>query len=98
MTQLGIKDTKIHCRIHHLGFYNPHLRYPMAEPELLQDLMTDMPAAERFERIVMALHERFECGSELLLRLRSDHLSPFAIHCLVSFAHGRKFGLAKLPR
>ncbi|QQD21170.1 nitric oxide reductase transcriptional regulator NorR [Venatoribacter cucullus] len=70
----------------------------MSGPELLQDLITDMPAAERFERIVTGLHERFECGAVVLLRLQREHLHPVAIRGLVAEAHGRKFGLAQHPR
>ena len=70
----------------------------MTDYTLLHDLISDMPAAERFERIVNTVRQEYQCGAVVLLRLQGEHLKPVAVSGLVAEAHGRKFGLAQHPR
>ncbi|MFP5441721.1 MAG: nitric oxide reductase transcriptional regulator NorR [Gammaproteobacteria bacterium] len=65
---------------------------------LLADLVADLPAAVRLQRLVHALREEFGCGAVALLRLQGDSLLPVAVDGLVREALGRRFVVAQHPR
>ena len=61
----------------------------MMEALLLADLVTELPAAVRLQRLVSTLRGHFRCGAVALLRLEGDHLRPVAVDGLVREALGR---------
>ena len=70
----------------------------MIEALLLPDLITELPAAVRLQRLVNALREEFGCGAVVLLQNTGDHLTPLAAVGLVQDALGRRFEIARHPR
>lgn len=70
----------------------------MLYQQLLSDLISEMPASERYERMTRALRNHFKCGAVVLLRLSGDYMKPLAAAGLVADAHGRRFALAQHPR
>lgn len=70
----------------------------MLEESLIADLVTDLPAAVRLQRLVSTLRSHFGCGAVGLLRLEHDVLKPIALHGLVREALGRRFVIAQHPR
>ncbi|SPS01025.1 nitric oxide reductase transcriptional regulator NorR [Cupriavidus taiwanensis] len=67
-------------------------------PDLLADLVIDLPHAVRLQRLVSALRMHFRCGAVALLRLEEDHLRPVAVDGLVRDALGRRFAVGLHPR
>lgn len=67
-------------------------------PDLLADLVTDLPQAVRLQRLVSVLRTHFRCGAVALLRLEEDHLRPVAVDGLVRDALGRRFAVGLHPR
>lgn len=65
---------------------------------LLTDLVADLPAAVRLQRLVNSLRAHFACGSVALLRLEQEHLRPLAVDGLTSDALGRRFAVKDHPR
>ena len=55
----------------------------MMEEALLADLVTELPNAVRLQRLVHTLHQRFNCGAVVLLRLDQDTQRPLAAGGLV---------------
>ncbi|MFN3579660.1 MAG: GAF domain-containing protein, partial [Pseudomonas sp.] len=70
----------------------------MIEPLLLPDLVTELPAAVRVQRLVQVLREHFQCGAVVLLQHADDCLRPVAAVGLVQDALGRRFQTARHPR
>lgn len=70
----------------------------MIEPLLLPDLVTELPAAVRLQRLVQVLREHFQCGAVVLLQHADDCLRPVAAVGLVQDALGRRFQTARHPR
>ncbi|WP_019674537.1 nitric oxide reductase transcriptional regulator NorR [Arsukibacterium perlucidum] len=70
----------------------------MLEESLIADLVTELPAAVRLQRLVSTLRSHFSCGAVGLLRLEHDVLKPVALHGLVREAQGRRFVVAQHPR
>lgn len=70
----------------------------MLEESLIADLITDLPAAVRLQRLVSTLRNHFGCGAVGLLKIEHDILRPVALHGLVREALGRRFIVAKHPR
>lgn len=70
----------------------------MLEQSLIADLVTELPAAVRLQRLVSTLRSHFNCGAVGLLRLEHDVLKPVALHGLVREAQGRRFVVAQHPR
>lgn len=70
----------------------------MLEQSLIADLVTDLPAAVRLQRLVSTLRSHFNCGAVGLLKLQHEILKPVALHGLVREAHGRRFLVGKHPR
>lgn len=70
----------------------------MIDASLLADLVTELPASVRLQRLVRALREQFRCGAVALLRQEGDTLCPVAIDGLVKEALGRRFLIAHHPR
>lgn len=70
----------------------------MLEQSLIADLVTDLPAAVRLQRLVSTLRSHFHCGAVGLLKLEHEILKPVALHGLVREAHGRRFLVGKHPR
>lgn len=70
----------------------------MLEQSLIADLVTELPAAVRLQRLVSTLRRHFNCGAVGLLRLEHDVLKPVALHGLVREAQGRRFVVAQHPR
>lgn len=71
---------------------------PAIVPELLADLVADLPHAVRLQRLVSGLRAHFRCGAVALLRLEEDHLRPLAVDGLVRDALGRRFAVGLHPR
>jgi anaerobic nitric oxide reductase transcription regulator len=65
---------------------------------LLTDLVADLPAAIRLQRLVGALRAHFACGAVALLRLEGEHLRPLAVDGLAADALGRRFAVQAHPR
>ncbi|WP_132545458.1 nitric oxide reductase transcriptional regulator NorR [Plasticicumulans lactativorans] len=65
---------------------------------LLADLVTDLPRAERLQRLVSRLRARFRCGAVALLQLEEEQLRPVAVDGLVGDALGRRFVVGQHPR
>ncbi|MBU2114696.1 MAG: nitric oxide reductase transcriptional regulator NorR [Gammaproteobacteria bacterium] len=70
----------------------------MLQESLVADLVTELPAAVRLQRLVSTLRSHFSCGAVGLLRLEHDVLKPVALHGLVREAQGRRFVVAQHPR
>ncbi|WP_166841024.1 nitric oxide reductase transcriptional regulator NorR [Rheinheimera pleomorphica] len=70
----------------------------MLEESLVADLVTELPAAVRLQRLVSTLRSHFNCGAVGLLHLEHDVLKPVALHGLVREAQGRRFVVAQHPR
>ncbi|WP_431687819.1 nitric oxide reductase transcriptional regulator NorR [Hahella sp. NBU794] len=70
----------------------------MIEASLLADLVTELPHAVRYQRLMNAMREYFHCGAVALLRLDGDSLRPLAAEGLVVETLGRRFIIAKHPR
>ena len=70
----------------------------MLEESLIADLVTDLPAAVRLQRLVSTLRSHFACGAVAILRLENDVLKPVALHGLVREALGRRFVVSQHPR
>nr|CAC00710.1 nitric oxide reductase regulator NorR [Cupriavidus necator H16] len=66
-------------------------------PELLTDLVTDLPHAVRLQRLVSGLRTHFRCGAVALLRLEEEHLRPVAVDGLVRDTLGRRFAVSLHP-
>ena len=67
---------------------------------LLTDLVADLPAAVRMQRLVGTLRAHFGCGAVALLQLErgQEHLRPIAVDGLSSDALGRRFAIKDQPR
>jgi len=65
---------------------------------MLADLVADLPAAVRLQRLVGCLRAHFACGAVALLRLEQEHLRPLAVDGLASDALGRRFAVKDHPR
>ncbi len=66
---------------------------------LLQaDLVAELPAAVRLQRLVSSLRAHFGCGAVALLRLEQEHLRPLAVDGLAGDALGRRFAVKDHPR
>lgn len=70
----------------------------MIKDMLLADLVNELPAAVRAQRLVSALQEHFCCGAVGLLRLEGENLRPVAMEGLVPEVMGRQFSVAEHPR
>ncbi|RHW20385.1 nitric oxide reductase transcriptional regulator NorR [Pseudomonas jilinensis] len=70
----------------------------MIDKLLLPDLVADLPAAVRLQRLVHVLREAFACGAVVLLQREDDCLRPLAAVGLVQDALGRRFEIARHPR
>lgn len=70
----------------------------MIEALLLPDLITELPAAIRLQRLVNTLRAEFGCGAVVLLQSTGEHLMPLAAVGLVPDALGRRFEVARHPR
>ncbi|AHC45802.1 nitric oxide reductase transcriptional regulator NorR [Achromobacter xylosoxidans] len=65
---------------------------------LLTDLVVDLPAAVRLQRLAAGLRAHFRCGAVALLQLEADHLRPVAVDGLTQDALGRRFAVQQHPR
>lgn len=65
---------------------------------LVSDLSKDIPAAERYQRLLHALHQLLPCDALALLRWEDDHLRPVAVQGLSPDTLGRRFTLSEQPR
>ncbi|WP_438863299.1 nitric oxide reductase transcriptional regulator NorR [Neptunicella sp.] len=70
----------------------------MLKESLIADLVTDLPAAIRLQRLVSTLANYFGCGAVGLLKLEHEVLKPVAMYGLASEAQGRRFIVAQHPR
>ncbi len=68
------------------------------EDFLLPDLVAELPAAIRLERLVQVLRESFLCGAVVLLQRQDDSLRPVAAVGLLQEVLGRRFEVARHPR
>ncbi|MCH8537314.1 MAG: nitric oxide reductase transcriptional regulator NorR [Alkalimonas sp.] len=65
---------------------------------LLADLVTELPAPIRLQRLVSNLMSEFGCGAVVLLQKQQDYLKPVAMQGLAREALGRHFVVAHHPR
>lgn len=70
----------------------------MLETLLMADLVAELPAAVRLQRLVHSLRNHFRCGAVVLLQHGDDCLRPLAAVGLVQEALGRRFETARHPR
>ncbi len=70
----------------------------LIEAPWLADLVTELPANVRLQRLIGGLRAHFCCGAVALLRLEEDHLCPVVVDGLVSEALGRRFAVRQHPR
>lgn len=70
----------------------------MLEEFLFPDLVAELPAAVRLQRLVQVLRESFGCGAVVLLEHVDSCLRPVAAVGLVQDALGRRFDIARQPR
>lgn len=73
-------------------------RAATTERLLLADLVADLPAAVRLQRVAGTLRMQFNCGAVALLKLEGEELRPVAVDGLVSDALGRRFAIKDHPR
>ena len=55
----------------------------MLDASLFADLVTELPAAVRLQRLVTTLRSHFACGAVALLQLQHAQLKPIAVHGLL---------------
>lgn len=65
---------------------------------LIADLVTDLPAAIRLEKVVKTLRTHFHCGAVVILKREQDVLRPIASVGLAKEALGRRFLIDQHPR
>lgn len=70
----------------------------MLEESLIADLVTDLPAAIRYERLVVTLQSHFGCQAVALLKLEQTQLRPVAAIGLEREVLGRRFLIEQHPR
>jgi len=68
------------------------------EESLIADLVTDLPAAIRYERLVVTLQSHFGCQAVALLKLEQTQLRPVAAIGLEREVLGRRFLIEQHPR
>lgn len=66
--------------------------------DILADLATDMPSAQRYRRLLEALANVFPCDAAALLQLQGSELVPVAIRGLSNDTAGRRFVVQEQPR
>ncbi|MDX1367589.1 nitric oxide reductase transcriptional regulator NorR [Pseudomonas sp.] len=65
---------------------------------LVADLSRELPEAERYRRLLLALRELLPCDAVALLRLEGEVLVPLAVDGLSADTLGRRFKLGEHPR
>src|SRR5690554_3486545 len=65
---------------------------------LIADLVTDLPAVIRLEKVVKTLRTHFHCGAVVILKHDQDMLRPIASVGLAREALGRRFLVQQHPR
>ena len=70
----------------------------MLDASLFADLVTELPAAVRLQRLVTTLRSHFACGAVALLQLQHAQLKPIAVHGLLRETLGRRFDISQHPR
>lgn len=70
----------------------------MMDSLLLADLTTELAPAIRFQRLIYAIKQSFNCGAVVLLKKEDEVLRPVAAEGLVKEALGRRFRVAQHPR
>jgi anaerobic nitric oxide reductase transcription regulator len=65
---------------------------------LILDMARDLPAADRWRRLLAVVHKLFQCDASALLRLEDDVLVPVAVSGLAEDTLGRRFRVSEHPR
>ena len=65
---------------------------------LILDMARDLPATDRWRRLLAVVHKLFQCDASALLRLEGDVLVPVAVSGLAEDTLGRRFRIAEHPR
>ena len=65
---------------------------------ILSDLSRELPAVQRYERLLAGLMEVFPCDAAALLRLENSFLQPVAVQGLSDDTLGRRFAVDEQPR
>ncbi|MFD1259514.1 nitric oxide reductase transcriptional regulator NorR [Entomomonas asaccharolytica] len=65
---------------------------------LVDDLALELPSAERYQRLLMAIRRLVSCDAVALLRLEGDYLVPLAVNGLSKDTLGRRFVIDDHPR
>ena len=65
---------------------------------LVRDMSLDLPANERFSRLLQAVQTLFDCDACALLRLDGEWLVPLAVRGLRHDTLGRRFRVSAHPR
>lgn len=66
--------------------------------DIVADLSRDLPAAERYQRLLGTLQQLFPCDAAALLQLEGDCLLPLAVSGLSRDTMGRRFQVTAHPR
>ena len=73
-------------------------RYCAALTAIVADLSRDLPAEERYKRLLTAMQSSFPCDAAALLKLEGNHLTPLAVDGLSDDTMGRRFEVDEHPR
>lgn len=65
---------------------------------IVADLSRDLPAEQRYRRLLAALQQSFPCDAAALLQLEGDYLRPLAVDGLSIDTMGRRFRVDEHPR
>ncbi|MBY4676464.1 nitric oxide reductase transcriptional regulator NorR [Marinobacterium arenosum] len=65
---------------------------------IVADLSRDLPAEQRYQRLLAAMQQIFPCDAAALLQLDGDYLKPLAVDGLSVDTMGRRFRAADHPR
>ena len=72
--------------------------YCAALTSIVADLSRDLPAEDRYKRLLNAMQSSFPCDAAALLKLEDNHLTPLAVDGLSVDTMGRRFEVDEHPR
>ena len=73
-------------------------RYNNALTSIVADLSHELPAEERYQRLLSAMQGSFPCDAAAILKLENNHLTPLAVDGLSDDTMGRRFEVDEHPR
>ncbi len=72
--------------------------YNSALTSIVADLSHELPAEERYQRLLSAMQGSFPCDAAAILKLENNHLTPLAVDGLSDDTMGRRFEVDEHPR